>query len=115
MKLNEVMVDLDTLEKNKNMYYKYLPKNKKERRLLKDNVSIEIDYNYGDIFFSISKKQYRKIKISVINNNVDFRLLKNIINKSKKINYYGIVEAKLSYELSKSIDEEILKKLNLLK
>ena len=90
-----------------NMFYKYKYSKKEELELITNNFNINAK-NYNDIYYSISLKQLRKIKIFTIDGNLK---LKKIIEKSKKVNAEDVLLAILSFDLSTEIDKEIIRNI----
>ena len=94
------------------LHYEYEIKNEKELLLLKEHTEIDfVEENI--IFFSLTKKQLRNIKLKSIEGVREFSILKKIIFNSKISNITDILEKRLSNsnELSNEINKKILKKV----
>lgn len=97
------------------IYYEYKFENDSERLLIEKYFKID-HFKDGNIYYFIDIKVVRKIKLLVINNDESAKIIQEIIKKSKRINAgYGIdmieaMELALVDELSKSINNEIIKR-----
>jgi len=107
---------LGFLEKEKQiikdmLHYEYNADNEREIELIKELA--EIDYEDGNHFiYSLTKKQLRKIKLGSVEGIREFARMKKIIFHSKLVqDIERILELKLSKELSREIDAEIIKEL----
>lgn len=63
------------------------------------------------IYYSVTNINLRKIKLLIISNDKNWKFLKDILFKSKETTINEIIEDNLAHELTKSINEEILKKV----
>jgi len=93
---------------------KYKFSNNKEKLIIEKYFEIRYLDN-DEIYFYINDRILRRIKLLIIEKNESYLLLNDIIKKSKQVNYSIILEldciTKMTNELSKSIDREIMKRL----
>lgn len=93
------------------MMFEYKFNSEKEKQLIEkyfDILHIEKDA----IYYSIDGKQLqRKIKLLVLKKDEISQLIEKILKNSKTISAESVMEMKLSAEIAKEIDKEILKGL----
>jgi len=95
---------------NFNKMYEYIIKNQTEKVLIEkyfNVVEVLIDDNMN-IYYLLSKKELRKIKLLTLNDDELSLLLKKIFKKSEIADAQQMMERNLSRELAKEIDNSIL-------
>lgn len=91
-------------------FYKYKFKDKKEQKIIKEIFNVEHD-GYNDICYSIDSKIIRKLKLLKINKDKKSILIDKILKSSKLASAEDVIGYKLSDELARKIDKNILNNL----
>jgi hypothetical protein len=93
--------------------FQYKCKNDFEKSVLEKYLDIDTNFsNSHFIYYSmLNLKIIRKIKLKILENNEISILLKFVLENSDRVPIDTYMEMKLSMELSKSIDKDILNKL----
>ncbi len=91
------------------LYYEYKTTDKNEIELIREHTEIDFDDNRLFVY-SISKKQLRKIKLGSIDGILEYiKMIRIIFNSVEVQDIERILELKLTKELTKSINIDILK------
>lgn len=93
------------------MIFEYKYNSEKEKQLIEELFNIyhiEKDSIYYDIG---GKQKQRKIKLLILKKDEISELIDKILKNSKTISAENVMEMKLSAEIAKEIDKEILKNL----
>ena len=92
-----------------NEFYKYKYKEESEKIILEKYCN-EVMYDYrNEVFFTINT---RKFKILILDNNEESVILKNILKNSESKSPEDYLSAKFSLELSKNIDEMVMRDIS---
>jgi hypothetical protein len=89
----------------------YKCKDKFEKMKMEEYFDIEYSFDLNVCYSLNNKQKLRKIKLNILENSRDALFLKYVLHNSKDISVTDVLEHKLSYELSKSIDNEIMKNI----
>ena len=93
-------------------YFKYEFLGDTEKYIISENFKVLSAYNFNNIiYYSVTNINLRKIKLLIISNDKNWKFLKDILFKLKETTINEIIEDNLAHELTKSINEEILKKV----
>ena len=94
--------------------FEYKFESKEERKIVERNFNVEHILT-DKIYYSIDNKILRKLKLFKISDNEIYKIIQKILDNSIVANVSDVLEYKLSEELAKSLDKEILKELFKLK
>ena len=111
---NEMITDLKNLKSLYRMFYEYKYSTVDETLVISKYFTL--DYIEGDyIYYNMTNKTLRKIKLLILSKSEISEVLKKIIKESIYCSVEDVMTRKISRELSREIDREILKKLMRLK
>ena len=87
----------------------YKCKNRFEKIKLKEYFDIEYSFDLEVCYSLANIKKVRKVKLKILeNSSKDSTFLKYVMSHSIDVSVTQVLEHKLSYEISKSIDREIM-------
>ncbi len=89
----------------------YQCKDRFEKMKIEEYFEIEYSFDMTVCYALINRQKIRKVKLNILENSRDAFFLKHVLNNSKDVSVTDVLEHKLSYEISKSIDNEIMKNI----
>ena len=91
--------------------YQYKFENTKEKEIIEKYFNVEF-LDVDTIYYSLlTRQERRKIKLLILEKNEISDIIEKILKSSVVISSSDIMERKLSHELAREIDKEILNKL----
>ena len=91
--------------------YLYKFENQKEKEIIEKYFNVEL-LDVDTIYYSLlTRQERRKIKLLILEKNEISDIIEKILKNSVVISSSDIMERKISHELAREIDKEILNKL----